>query len=60
MADEDRMGGVADATERPGYEKPTVVDYGSLFELTASTAANDTEDGLGKLTHTDGSSPLIP
>jgi hypothetical protein len=40
------------------YEKPDVVDYGSLVELTAATTLNEAEDGIGKATHTDGSSPV--
>jgi hypothetical protein len=42
------------------YEKPEVRDYGTLVELTAASAANDSEDGLGKVIHTDGSQGLVP
>jgi hypothetical protein len=45
-------------TQRTTYEKPTVVDYGSLVELTASNGVTDLEDGLGKLINTDGSNPI--
>jgi hypothetical protein len=31
-----------------GYEKPTVVDYGSLVDLTAANEPHGKEDGLGK------------
>lgn len=31
-----------------GYEKPTVVDYGSLTELTAANEPRGFEDGMGK------------
>ncbi len=30
------------------YEKPAVVDYGSLIELTAANEPHGKEDGLGK------------
>jgi hypothetical protein len=39
-------------------ERPTVTDYGMLRDLTAATATNESEDGVGKLVHTDGSGPL--
>jgi hypothetical protein len=42
------------------YEKPTVVDYGSLVELTETNGVADTEDGVGKVLHTDGSNGIIP
>jgi hypothetical protein len=42
------------------YEKPSVVDYGSLVELTALNGMVDAEDGVGKLLHTDGSDGFIP
>ena len=32
------------------YEKPTVVDYGSLAEVTAATTIFGPEDGASKLT----------
>jgi hypothetical protein len=38
------------------YETPTVVDYGSLVDLTAANGLADAEDGLGKILHTDGTS----
>jgi hypothetical protein len=45
------------------YQRPEVVDYGDLLELTAATTFNDEEDGIGKVStpvgtagHTDGSS----
>lgn len=45
------------------YEKPELVDYGTLVELTAASTFNDAEDGVGKIAtpigtagHTDGSS----
>ena len=45
------------------YQKPEIVDYGTLVELTAANTFNDTEDGIGKVStpvgtggHTDGSS----
>jgi hypothetical protein len=41
------------------YEKPIVVDYGSLVELTANNGATEQEDGLGKVLHTDGSNPGV-
>jgi hypothetical protein len=40
------------------YEKPTVVDYGTLVELTANSAVSDAEDGIGKIINTDGSTPM--
>jgi hypothetical protein len=42
------------------YETPAIIDYGSLIELTAQNGLADTEDGLGKLLHTDGTSTPIP
>ena len=49
------------------YERPEIVDYGTLVELTAASTFNETEDGVGKVTtpvgtagHTDGSSlPVV-
>lgn len=45
------------------YQKPEIVDYGTLVELTAASTFNDAEDGVGKVAtpigtagHTDGSS----
>lgn len=45
------------------YQKPEIVDYGTLVELTAASTFNETEDGVGKIStpvgtggHTDGSS----
>ena len=49
-------------TERPGvptYEKPAIVDFGSLIELTASNATVEMEDGVGKVINTDGSG-IVP
>jgi hypothetical protein len=46
--------------EEASYEKPTVVDYGSLVELTATNGVVDTEDGVGKVLHTDGSGGFLP
>ena len=43
-----------------GYESPSVTDFGSLAELTASNGAIDAEDGVGKLLHIDGSGGNIP
>jgi hypothetical protein len=31
-----------------GYEKPEIIDYGTLVELTASQHHHRHEDGLGK------------
>jgi hypothetical protein len=42
------------------YERPRVVDYGSLVDLTATNGVVDNEDGVGKLLHTDGSGGFIP
>lgn len=43
------------------YESPSITDYGSLVDLTASNGAVDAEDGLGKVLHTDGSpSSIVP
>jgi hypothetical protein len=42
------------------YEKPSIVDYGSLVELTANSGLNDIEDGIGKILNTDGSPPSQP
>ncbi|HWW53760.1 MAG TPA: lasso RiPP family leader peptide-containing protein [Acidimicrobiales bacterium] len=43
------------------YDKPTVIDYGTLAELTASNGAVEMEDGLGKVLNTDGSpSSIVP
>jgi hypothetical protein len=42
------------------YEAPTIVDYGSLIELTTANGLTDMEDGLSKLLHTDGSSNPLP
>lgn len=42
------------------YETPSIVDYGSLVELTANSATNEAEDGVGKLINTDGSPPSQP
>ena len=41
------------------YEKPSLVDFGSLADLTAANGLSDTEDGLGKLLNSDGSSGSI-
>jgi hypothetical protein len=41
------------------YETPTVVDYGSLLDLTAANGLADAEDGLGKILHTDGNSNAL-
>jgi hypothetical protein len=41
------------------YEKPSVTDYGSLVEMTASNGLSEAEDGLGKLLHTDGNSATL-
>jgi len=46
--------------QTPVYEKPVLVDYGSLVELTASNGVTESEDGMGKLIHTDGSNGFIP
>jgi hypothetical protein len=40
------------------YGRPSVTDYGSLRDLTASNGANENEDGIGKIIHTDGSDPI--
>jgi hypothetical protein len=45
---------------KKSYETPSVVDYGSLVELTMSNGVVDNEDGVGKLLHTDGSGGFIP
>ena len=42
------------------YETPSIVDYGSLVELTANSNLNDAEDGIGKILNTDGSPPSQP
>jgi hypothetical protein len=41
------------------YCKPSIVDYGSLIELTTANGMSEAEDGLGKILHTDGSSGSI-
>ena len=46
--------------EEASYEKPAVVDYGSLVELTATNGVIDAEDGIGKVLHTDGSNGFTP
>ena len=46
--------------ESSSYEKPTVVDYGSLVELTETNGVADLEDGVGKMLHTDGSNGFTP
>ena len=49
------------AGKKSGYERPVVIDYGSLGELTAANGLSDNEDGIGKILHTDGSSGgIIP
>jgi hypothetical protein len=52
---------------RAHYEKPQIVDYGTLVELTAASTFNDNEDGVGKVAtpvgtagHTDGTVPIGP
>ena len=45
-------------TDLTTYEKPIVVDYGSLVELTETNGIIDTEDGIGKILNTDGSNVL--
>jgi hypothetical protein len=47
------------------YQKPEVVDYGTLVELTAANTFYETEDGIGKVStpigtvgHTDGTGPI--
>jgi hypothetical protein len=50
-------------TERPSvssYEKPAIVDFGSLVELTASNALVELEDGIGKIINQDGSNGILP
>lgn len=42
------------------YEKPVVVDYGSLTALTATNGVVDTEDGVGKVINSDGSGGFVP
>jgi hypothetical protein len=37
------------------YEKPSIVDYGSLADLTAMNGQSDSSDGLGFI-NIDGSS----
>ncbi len=44
----------------PIYEKPAVVDYGSLADLTAANGTTDAEDGVGKVVNTDGSNGFVP
>jgi hypothetical protein len=41
------------------YEAPTIVDYGTLVDLTANSATTDAEDGIGKIINTDGSTPMV-
>lgn len=45
------------------YQRPVIVDYGTLVELTAANTFDETEDGVGKIStpvgtagHTDGNS----
>ena len=42
------------------YQKPIVVDYGSLVELTEANGLADAEDGVGKVLNTDGSNGFVP
>ena len=42
------------------YEKPEVVDYGTLVDLTRNNAVTEAEDGIGKMINTDGSGGFIP
>jgi hypothetical protein len=42
------------------YEKPALVSYGSLADLTASNGNTEDEDGIGKQINTDGSNGFIP
>jgi hypothetical protein len=41
-----------------GYQKPQVIDYGTLVELTAGHHHHHAEDGLGK--NHDGPDPSHP
>jgi hypothetical protein len=45
--------------EQERYEKPSLVVYGSLAEVTRANALTDAEDGIGKVIHTDGSSGIL-
>jgi hypothetical protein len=45
--------------EHKSYEKPGLVDYGTLVELTANNGQTEMEDGLGKTLHTDGSNGIL-
>jgi hypothetical protein len=49
------------------YQRPEIVDYGTLVELTKASTLSDSEDGVGKVGtpvgtagHTDGSIPIGP
>jgi hypothetical protein len=42
------------------YEKPALIDYGSLADMTATNGVVDDEDGVGKIIHTDGSGGFTP
>jgi hypothetical protein len=44
--------------EHEQYEKPSLVVYGSLVEITRANTLNEMEDGIGKIIHTDGSNPI--
>lgn len=46
-----------DSQETQTYEKPVIVDYGTLVELTAAAHDGHHEDGLGK-SHDEHSHPL--
>jgi hypothetical protein len=51
---------VSDRPSATSYETPTVVDYGSLVQLTQANATVEMEDGVGKVINQDGSNGLLP
>jgi hypothetical protein len=49
---------VAEISAHKEYERPLVVDYGSLVDLTAANGLSDTTDFNGFVLNSDGSNPI--
>lgn len=60
LAEQRRKAEALVIAESRGYEKPRLVEYGSLAELTRANTLTDMEDGTGKITNTDGNSGFSP
>jgi hypothetical protein len=49
---------MADTSAHKDYERPFVVDYGSLVDLTAANGLTDQTDFNGFVLNSDGSNPI--